>query len=139
MPVNVHPAEVDAILHIRALSKAYVEGDTPRLILDAVDLEVQTGEFFVLLGKSGSGKSTLLNLISGIDRADSGSIVLDGVDITRLNERAMTLFRRSRIGIIFQFFNLIPTLTVLENVTLPLELSGSDRRAGEQRARRLLD
>jgi putative ABC transport system ATP-binding protein len=139
MPVSVHPAEADTILRIRALSKAYVEGDAPRLILDAVDLDVQTGEFFVLLGKSGSGKSTLLNLISGIDRADAGSIVLDGVDLTRLSDREMTLFRRSRIGIVFQFFNLIPTLTVLENITLPLELGGRDRRAGEQRARRLLE
>jgi putative ABC transport system ATP-binding protein len=87
-------------------------------------LEIEAGEFFVLLGKSGSGKSTLLNLMSGIDTANGGAVIIDGTDITKLDERQLTLFRRERIGIIFQFFNLIPTLTILENITLPLELSG---------------
>ena len=82
------------------------------------------GEFVAILGKSGSGKSTLLNLISGIDLADSGTICVNGTEMTALNERERTLFRRHKIGFIFQFFNLIPTLTVLENVTLPGELSG---------------
>ena len=77
-----------------------------------------------MLGKSGSGKSTLLNLMSGIDGAEAGSIRIDGTDITELDERTRTLFRRDNIGIVFQFFNLIPTLTVLENITLPLELQG---------------
>src|SRR5215216_4681786 len=99
------------IVQIRDLSKFYVEGERTRAVLDAVDLDIQEGEFLVLLGKSGSGKSTLLNLLSGID-------------ITHLDEHRLTLFRRQHLGIIFQFFNLIPTLTVLENVTLPLELSG---------------
>jgi putative ABC transport system ATP-binding protein len=128
------------IVSVRDLCKQFAEGDpsdsTIRHILDSVSLDIEQGEFFVLLGKSGSGKSTLLNLVSGIDTADSGSIVIDDTDITKLNDRQLTLFRRDRIGIIFQFFNLIPTLTVLENVLLPLELSGS--HDGEVKARHLL-
>lgn len=127
------------IVEIRDLRKTYMEGDKARLVLENVDLEITTGEFFVLLGKSGSGKSTLLNLLSGIDLADSGEIIVDGVDIARLSDRDLTLYRRERIGIIFQFFNLIPTLTVLENITLPTELGGRDRREGERRARTLLE
>jgi putative ABC transport system ATP-binding protein len=125
------------IVRIRGLSKYYAEGEQTRAVLEKVDLDIKTGEFFVLLGKSGSGKSTLLNLISGIDQADSGSILIGETDITTLDERRLTLFRREHVGIVFQFFNLIPTLTVLENITLPLELSG--KSGGEKRARSLLD
>lgn len=125
------------IVQIRGLSKFYAEGERTRAVLENVDLHIEAGEFFVLLGKSGSGKSTLLNLISGIDRADGGSVIIDGTDITQLDERRLTLFRRERVGIVFQFFNLIPTLTVLENITLPLELSG--KSGGEKRARALLE
>jgi len=98
-----------------------------------------SGEFLVLLGASGSGKSTFLNLISGIDSADSGSMLVEGTDLTRLSEYDRTVFRRDHIGIVFQFFNLIPTLTILENVTLPLELRGLRRRPAEQRGKHLLD
>ena len=125
------------IVRIRGLTRLYAEGERTHAVLDAIDLDVQEGEFLVLLGKSGSGKSTLLNLLSGIDRADGGSVVIDGTDITRLDERRLTLFRRAHIGIIFQFFNLIPTLTILENVTLPLDLSG--KSGGEPHARALLE
>ncbi len=125
------------IVQLRELRKEYAEGERKRAVLVDVDLDIREGEFFVLLGKSGSGKSTLLNLLSGIDRADAGSLVIDGIDIARLDERRLTLFRRDHIGIIFQFFNLIPTLTVLENITLPLELSGES--GNEARARDLLD
>jgi putative ABC transport system ATP-binding protein len=129
-----NPAE---IVQIRNLSKKYAEGGKTRDILAGVNLAIYEGEFFVLLGKSGSGKSTLLNLMSGIDLADGGEVIINGINITRLNDRQLTLFRREQIGIIFQFFNLIPTLTVLENITLPLELSGiSD---GEQHVRALLE
>lgn len=127
------------IVRLRRLNKCYTEGERSRPVLVDVDLEIAEGEFFVLLGKSGSGKSTLLNLLSGIDTADSGEIVIGGTDITKLNDRQLTLFRRSKIGIVFQFFNLIPTLTVLENITLPLELSGAARKVSEARARRLLE
>ena len=117
------------LVQIRGLSKQYTEGGKARLVLDHVDLDIFEGEFFVLLGKSGSGKSTLLNLISGIDIADSGEIRIHDTDITRLGDRQLTLFRRDHIGIVFQFFNLIPTLTVVENVLLPVELRGGDSKA----------
>jgi putative ABC transport system ATP-binding protein len=126
------------IVQIEELSKIYTEGGKTRAVLDRVDLEIQSGEFFVILGKSGSGKSTLLNMMSGIDAPDGGQICIDGTDITALDERQQTLFRRDHIGIIFQFFNLIPTLTVLENITLPGELKGAQRRLVEQRGRELL-
>ncbi|MBZ0284485.1 MAG: ABC transporter ATP-binding protein [Anaerolineae bacterium] len=128
-----------SILQIRSLSKHFEEGGQSRLVLDNVNLEIEAGEFFVLLGKSGSGKSTLLNLISGIDHADSGQIIIGETDIMRLNERQLTLFRRDQIGIVFQFFNLIPTLTVLENITLPGELRGESRRSAEKRGHALLE
>lgn len=130
-------ASTPPIVRIRGLTRLYAEGERTRAVLQAVDLDVREGEFLVLLGKSGSGKSTLLNLLSGIDQADGGSVEIAGTDITRLDERRLTLFRRTHIGIIFQFFNLIPTLTILENVTLPLELSG--KQGGEARARTLLE
>jgi putative ABC transport system ATP-binding protein len=127
------------ILQIRDLTKHYEEGNQSRSILNHVNLEIETGEFFVLLGKSGSGKSTLLNLISGIDRADGGQVIIGETDIIALDEKRQTLFRRDHIGIIFQFFNLIPTLTVLENIMLPSELRGINRQKIEQSARRLLE
>ena len=96
------------------------------------------GDFIAIIGKSGTGKSTLLNLISGIDQADSGAIYLDGQELTALNENQRTLFRRHQIGFIFQFFNLIPTLSVLENVTLPLELTGLPLDEAQERATTLL-
>ena len=130
----IHPAAVK----IRDLQKAYNEGDRELRVLDGVDLDIHEGEFFALLGASGSGKSTLLNLLSGIDKPDSGRIVVEGRDITQLNDTQLTLYRREHIGIIFQFFNLIPTLTVLENITLPKELGGSRREATEPKALDLL-
>ncbi len=127
------------IVQISNLTKHYDEGGQSRKVLDSVNLEIEEGEFFVMLGKSGSGKSTLLNLISGIDHADSGQIMIGDTDITALNEKQQTLFRRDKIGIIFQFFNLIPTLTVLENITLPGELRGDNRRTVEKLGRALLE
>lgn len=128
-----------AIVRIRGVNRQYEEGGQQRRVLDHVDLEIQRGEFFVMLGKSGSGKSTLLNLISGIDQPDSGQIFVGDTEITALDERSRTLYRRDHIGIVFQFFNLIPTLTVLENITLPVELGGGRRRDIERRARALLE
>ena len=132
-------------MRLDRLSKAYSEADQNRIVLNQVSQEFYEGEFVCLLGKSGSGKSTLLNLISGIDAPSSGHIFIqaDGqeVDLTRLNEHKRTLFRRRHIGIIFQFFNLIPTLTVLENVRLPLDLtrSSESQREGQTRAEVLLE
>lgn len=124
-----------AVLQIRDLSKTY----GTRYVLNHIDLDIVEGEFFVMLGKSGSGKSTLLNLMSGIDAPDGGSITIRGTDITKLDERQRTLFRRDNIGIVFQFFNLIPTLTVGENITLPLELRGVPRKDARERAASLLE
>ena len=126
------------LIRLDGLSKIYTEGETRHTVLDHLDREFYRGEFVCLLGKSGSGKSTLLNLIAGIDAPSAGHVTIqDGeqpVRITALSEHARTLFRRRNIGIVFQFFNLIPTLTVLENVTLPLELAGAkrDRRGRAQ-------
>jgi putative ABC transport system ATP-binding protein len=130
------------ILAIENLSRSYMQGEKRRVVLDDVDIIIERGEFFVLLGKSGSGKSTLLNLISGIDKPDpdpNTAICIDGTNITQLGETDQTLFRRDNIGIVFQFFNLIPTLTVLENISLPLELRGENRRHTQQRAQALLE
>lgn len=119
-----NPRTPSSLIQITGLTRTYREADRLRRVLDHVDLDINEGEFFVMLGKSGSGKSTLLNLLSGVDKSDAGQIMIGGTDITRLSERQLTLFRRDHIGIVFQFFNLIPTLTVLENVTLPIELGG---------------
>src|SRR5919106_4075210 len=114
---------MSAFLRFHDLSKSYYEGDVRRVVLQNAHAEFQPGEITAILGKSGSGKSTLLNLISGIDSPDSGQVWVDGQDLTAMSEHNRTLFRRARIGFVFQFFNLIPTLTVGENVSLPLELN----------------
>jgi putative ABC transport system ATP-binding protein len=115
---------VPAFLELRNVSKSYQEGEQQRVVLKSAGLEISRGEVVAILGKSGSGKTTLLNLVSGIDRVDAGDILLDGQSLTGLSEQDFTLFRRRQVGFIFQFFNLIPTLSVWENVTLPLELNG---------------
>jgi putative ABC transport system ATP-binding protein len=126
-------------LCLQNLSKSYQEGDQVRQVLSDVCLSVAPGEFIAILGKSGSGKSTLLNLISGIDQVDQGQIWVNGKNLTALDDLQRTLFRRQNTGFIFQFFNLIPTLTVGENVMLPLELTGSDAKTARERAALLLD
>lgn len=126
-------------MQIEHLSKVFQEGEMQRTVLNDVSLTFESGEFVVLLGHSGSGKSTLLNLISGIDRPSSGTVRINEVAITELDERSRTLLRRDRIGFVFQFFNLIPTLTVLENVTLPQELAGHSAKVAQQSALKLLE
>jgi putative ABC transport system ATP-binding protein len=129
----------DPFIRLEDLSKSYQEGTHTRVVLRDVNATFAKGEFVAILGKSGTGKSTLLNLISGIDRADSGAIWLDGQNLTALDERERTLFRRHSIGFVFQFFNLIPTLTVWENVVLPLELKSVTTEEVHRRAESLLD
>ena len=126
------------IIQLHHLSKSYTETDSKRVILDDVSVHFYEGEFAVLLGPSGSGKSTMLNLMSGIDAPDGGRVSVNDTDITTLNEHARTIFRRNHIGIIFQSFNLIPTLTVLENVTLPYELQGNSRKQAQAKATEIL-
>ena len=127
------------LVRIQDLVKTYSEGGRRRRVLDCVNVDIFQGEFLVMLGKSGSGKSTLLNLLSGIDTPDGGKVLIDGIDITAMSDTGQTLFRRDNIGIIFQFFNLIPTLTVVENITLPQELRGGRRVETLIHARELLE
>lgn len=126
------------IVELRGVTKTYREGDTTRAVLVGVDARIRRGELCVLIGRSGSGKSTLLNLIGGIDVPTSGEIVVDGTDLAQSSEGARTMFRRHHVGFVFQFFNLIPTLTVEENLRLPLELNGRPRDAARDRAAALL-
>ena len=113
-------------LRFENLWKSYQEGSQQREVLRGASINIEQGEFVAIIGKSGTGKSTLLNLISGIDIADRGDIQINGHVLTAQDENQRTLYRRKNIGFIFQFFNLIPTLRVIENVTLPLELLGID-------------
>lgn len=111
------------MVELNKVTKKYFEGDKPHYVLNDLDLKISEGEIIILFGKSGSGKSTLLNVISGIDIPDEGSVKIGNTDLTELNEKERTLIRRKKIGFIFQFFNLIPTLTVKENLQFPLELN----------------
>ncbi len=113
-----------AALALRGVSRAYREGETQRDVLRGVDLEAAAGEFIAIGGPSGSGKSTLLHLAAGLDVPDAGTIVVGGSDIGSLTAARRTLFRRRQVGMVFQFFNLVPTLTVAENLRLPLALNG---------------
>lgn len=126
-------------VRLEGISKSFVEGETKHQIFNDVSIDIYRNKFTVLLGKSGSGKSTLLNLISGLDTPDNGQIDISGINVSQLSDKDRTIFRRNEIGIVFQFFNLIPTLTVLENVTLPQELKGINKKEGIQTAKNLLE
>lgn len=128
-----------SFVQLRGLTRIYLEGAAEREVLKAVDVEIFQGETVALLGRSGSGKSTLLNLIAGIDAPTQGEVVIDNQPISRLDERSRTLFRRRHIGFIYQFFNLVPTLNVEENLLLPLELNGCNPAEAQVRVRRLLE
>ena len=112
------------ILEIKNLCKTYGNGNTAVKALDNVSFSVEKGEFVAIIGPSGSGKSTLLHILGGVDTPTSGSVIIDGTDISKLDETALAIFRRRQIGLIYQFYNLIPILTVEENMTLPLLLDG---------------
>jgi putative ABC transport system ATP-binding protein len=127
------------LVELQDVSKSYREGERDRAVLKDASLSIARGEWLFLLGRSGSGKSTLLNLLSGIDLPEKGEILIEGSPINRLSERDRTLFRRNKIGFIFQSYNLIPTLTVAENLLLPLELVGEVSRARQQEGLALLD
>jgi putative ABC transport system ATP-binding protein len=126
-------------LFLEGVRKSYREGDRTLEVLRGVDLEVTSGESVALLGPSGSGKSTLLNLIGGIDSPDEGRVEVGGIALHALTERERTLFRRRGIGFVFQLFNLVPTLTVEENLLLPLELAGKVTDESRNLARELLE
>jgi putative ABC transport system ATP-binding protein len=132
------PKETPALV-LHCISKVYQEGDGNRVVLDNLDATFDRGEIVAVVGRSGSGKSTLLNVISGIDSPTSGEVIIDGSPLTHLNEHQRTLFRRRHIGFVFQFFNLIPTLTVKENLQLPLELIGPNTPVQRHAVGTLLD
>ena len=112
------------ILQTKDLKKYYGSGDTQVRALDGVDLQVENGEFVAIVGTSGSGKSTLLHMLGGLDRPTSGSVVVDGRDLSTLKDEELTVFRRRKIGFVFQAYNLVPVLSVYENIVLPIQLDG---------------
>ncbi|HEX9158199.1 MAG TPA: ABC transporter ATP-binding protein [Syntrophales bacterium] len=124
-PVDLENQPV--IVEVRNVNKAYLRGSHVIPVLQEINFDIREGEFLALMGPSGSGKSTLLNLIAGIDKVDSGTIVIGGVDITALDETELAHWRATHVGFIFQFYNLIPVLTAFENVELPLQLTGLTR------------
>jgi putative ABC transport system ATP-binding protein len=126
------------VILLRGVSKTF-EGKRKVTALEGIDLSIAKGEMASIVGPSGSGKSTLLNLIGGLDRPTQGDVELDGQPLSKLSDDELTRVRRDKIGFIFQFFNLLPTLSSLENVSLPLHLRGWPRKKVEERARQLLD
>jgi putative ABC transport system ATP-binding protein len=118
------PAPKGAVASARQLVKVYGEGEAQVRALDGVDVDLGRGRFTAILGPSGSGKSTLMHCLAALDTPTSGSVVLDGVEVAGLRDRALTALRRDRVGFVFQSFNLVPTLTARENITLPLDIAG---------------
>ena len=128
---------VNTVIHLVKVSRSY--GTPPVTALDAVSLEIGEGEFVAVTGASGSGKSTLLNLLGGLDHPTSGEVVVGGMHLEKASDRELTLYRRERLGIVFQFFNLMPSMTVLENAELPLILSGGGGTAAREAALEMLE
>ncbi len=124
------------ILKVEHLCKTYGKGETEIRAVDDMSFTVQKGEFVAIVGASGSGKSTLLHLLGGVDRPTSGKVFIDGEDIYQLNNDALAIFRRRQVGLIYQFYNLIPILNVEENITLPCRLDG--KKVGEERIKEML-
>lgn len=125
-----------AVLEVKELTKKYGQGESEVIALDHVSFSVERGEFVAIIGASGSGKSTLMNLIGGIDVPTSGSVKIDGHEISKMKEDELAIFRRRNLGIIYQFYNLIPTLTAEENIALPWKLDG--RRENRKRLEEIL-
>ncbi len=123
----------DALVSIRHVSKAYHRGQQTVPVLDDINLDIARGDFIALMGPSGSGKSTLLNLVAGIDKPDQGALLVEGIDITQLDETQLADWRAQHVGFIFQFYNLMPVLNAFENVELPLMLTRLSRRERRER------
>jgi putative ABC transport system ATP-binding protein len=127
------------VIELTAVTRIYRQGDTPVVALDSVDLKIAAGEFLAITGESGSGKSTLLHLMGGLDKPDQGEILIDGWSLVSATEQQLTQYRRHRLGIVFQFFNLLPTLNVVENVSLPLRLQRVSEKESGRRAIEMLE
>ena len=124
------------VLKAEHLTKVYGSGENEVRALDDVSFYIQRGEFVAIIGPSGSGKSTVLHILGGVDRPTSGRVYLDGIDVYGQNEEQLAIFRRREVGLIYQFYNLIPVLNVVENMTLPVQMDG--RKVGEERLQELL-
>lgn len=129
----------EKLIRFVQVTKQFQEGDRQRIVLNELSASIDSGEFVAMIGRSGSGKSTLLNLLAGLDLPSSGEIWIGNTCMSRLDDRKRTLFRRDHIGFVFQFFNLIPTLSVRENVLLTAELAGWNAHDADAQCRRLLD
>ena len=127
------------VVHVRGVYRTFERDTAPVRALRGADLEVTAGEFVAVMGPSGCGKSTLLNVIAGLDRPDEGDVSVAGLDLTTMDENALAVMRRSHVGIVFQFFNLLESMTVLDNVVMPALIAGIKRKPAETRARDLLD
>lgn len=125
------------ILRVENLVKTYGKGDNAVKALDGVSFSVEKGEFIAIIGPSGSGKSTLLHILGGVDRPTSGRVFMDGQDVYSQNEEQLAIFRRRQVGLVYQFYNLLPVLNVVENITLPVLMDG--RKVNEERLTELLD
>ena len=123
-----------SIIQLKSVSKIYKMGKENLIVLDSVNLDIEEGEFVAIMGPSGSGKSTLANVIGGLDRINSGNIIVDNQELDKLNDKKLSEYRNKKIGFVFQAFNLIPTFTAQENVTLPLILTGESSKIRKQRA-----
>ena len=129
----------ETVVRTRSVYRTFDQETAPVRALRGADLDVRRGEFVAVMGPSGCGKSTLLNIVAGLDSADEGEVVVADNDLTGMDENARAIMRREHIGIVFQFFNLLEGMTVLENVVMPAAIAGVKRRAAEARARDLLD
>ena len=133
------PSNTNGTIIFKNVTKQFVEGERTRNVLSELNASIASGEFVAIIGRSGSGKSTMLNLLAGLDVPSSGEIWIGNTCISKLNDTNRTIFRRDHIGFVFQFFNLIPTLTVRENVLLTAELSGWQANDAQAQAKKLLD
>jgi putative ABC transport system ATP-binding protein len=129
----------ELVVRVRGVYRTFERDTAPVRALRGADLDVTAGEFVAVMGPSGCGKSTLLNVIAGLDRPDEGDVSVAGLDLTKMDENALAVMRRSHVGIVFQFFNLLESMTVLDNVVMPALIAGIKRKPAETRARDLLD
>ena len=131
-------SDLPPVVSVHRIAKSFYEGGRERVVFRDLSAQFAAGQTTVIIGRSGTGKSTLLNLLSGIDLPDAGRVVVDGVNTVELSDKQRTLYRRKAVGFVFQFFNLIPTLTVEENLLLPLELLGRERETSLASVSRML-